>query len=113
VRAGLGDVFKPVDSQPGERQNLEVASRDPVGEGLAGSDLPGADQAEDGLDRRFRLALVLYGFLGLLVWFTMGGGKVLVQGRPVELRLVPLIVIGGLALRTVVAHRAEKIRRDQ
>jgi hypothetical protein len=28
------------------------------------------------------------------------------------LRLVPLIVIGGLALRTVVAHQAEKIRRE-
>jgi hypothetical protein len=30
----------------------------------------------------------------------------------VELRLVPLIVIGGLALRTVLARQAEKIRRQ-
>jgi hypothetical protein len=53
----------------------------------------------------------LYAVLALLVWFTMGEGKVLVHGRPVELRLVPLIVIGGLALRTVVARQAERIRR--
>jgi hypothetical protein len=30
----------------------------------------------------------------------------------VELRLVPLVIIGGLALRTMVAMRAEKIRRE-
>jgi hypothetical protein len=42
----------------------------------------------------------------------MGEGTVLVFGRPVELRLVPLIVIGGLALRTVLARQAEKIRRS-
>jgi hypothetical protein len=37
---------------------------------------------------------------------------VLVFGRPVELKLIPLIVIGGMALRTVLARHAEKIRRD-
>jgi len=72
----------------------------------------GLTGAPSDLNRRFRVALVLYVGLGLLVWFTMGGGKVLVQGRPVELRLVPLIVIGGLALRTVIAHQAERIRRQ-
>jgi len=64
------------------------------------------------LDKRYPVALGLYVVLGLLVWFTMGEGKVLVLGRPVELRLVPLIVIGGLALRTVLARQAEKIRRN-
>jgi len=34
------------------------------------------------------------------------------MGRPVELRLVPLVIIGGLALRTVVAMHAERIRRS-
>ena len=47
----------------------------------------------------------------MLVWFTMDAGKVLVFGKPVEMRLLPLIVIGGLALRTVLARSAEKIRR--
>ena len=108
----MGDAFEPVGFQPGERQNSGVASLGPVGRSLSGADLEASTQANASLDKRFRWALVLYGVLGLLVWFTMGEGKVLVQGRPVELRLVPLIVIGGLVLRTVVAHKAEKIRRS-
>jgi hypothetical protein len=91
----LGDGLKPDDSEPDARRELEGAGSD------AGS------------PRRLRVALGMYAVLGLLVWFTMGAGRVLVQGRPVELRLVPLIVIGGLALRTVVAHQAEKIRRER
>ena len=63
------------------------------------------------LDRKFWVALALYGVLAALVWFTVGEGKVLVAGRPVEMRLVPLVVIGGLALRTVLARQAERIRR--
>ena len=65
------------------------------------------------LDRKFWLALAMFAVLAALVWFTMGEGSVLVFGRPVELRLVPLIVIGGLALRTVLARQAEKIRRGK
>jgi len=78
--------------QPGERKGLVGASSD--------------------LERRFPVALALYVVLAVLVWFTMGEGKVLVMGRPVELRWLPLIVIGGLALRTVLARQAERIRRD-
>ena len=63
------------------------------------------------LDRKYWIAMVLYGAVALLVWFTMDAGKVVVLGKPVEMRLVPLIVIGGLALRTIVARQAEKIRR--
>ena len=62
------------------------------------------------LDRKYWIALALYGALAALVWFTMDAGKILVWGKPVELRLVPLIVIGGLALRTVLALQADKIR---
>jgi hypothetical protein len=64
------------------------------------------------LDRKFWVAMALYGVLAALAWFTMDAGKVLVWGKPVELRLVPLIIIGGLALRTVLARQAEKIRRE-
>jgi hypothetical protein len=104
--AGLGDASEPVVSQPDESASLAGADPGRVIESPAG-----IVRADTGLDRRFRLALALYGILGLLVWFTMGEGKVLVHGRLVEMRLVPLIVIGGLALRTVVAHNAEKIRQ--
>jgi hypothetical protein len=64
------------------------------------------------LDRKYWIALMLYGALAALVWFTMGEGKVLFGGRLVEMRLVPLIILGGLALRTVLARHAEKIRRS-
>ena len=71
--------------------------------GLKGSD---AD-----IDRKFWIALALFAILALLAWFTIGEGAVDVMGKPVEMRLVPLIIIGGLALRTVLARQAEKIRR--
>ena len=64
------------------------------------------------LDRKYWVALGLYAVLAVLVWLTMGEGKVFVMGKPVELRLLPLIVIGGLALRTVLARHADKIRRS-
>jgi hypothetical protein len=78
--------------QPDERKGLMGASSD--------------------LERKYWIALVLYGVLAVLVWFTMGEGKVVFAGRLVEMRLVPLIIIGGLALRTVLARHAEKIRRS-
>ena len=64
------------------------------------------------LEKRYPLALGLYAVLAVLVWFTMDAGKVMVYGKPVDLRLVPLIVLGGLALRTVLALQADKIRRS-
>ena len=84
------------ESQPGARTSL------------SGKDVrrTGSD-----LEKRYPVALGLYLILAVLVWFTMGEGKVLVAGKPVELRLLPLLIIGGLALRTVLARHAEKIRR--
>ena len=58
------------------------------------------------------VALALFAVLGALAWFTLGEGTILVAGRPVELRVFPLVVLGGFALRTVLARQAEKIRRD-
>ena len=63
------------------------------------------------LDRRFPVALALYGVLAVLVWFTVGEGTVVAFGRPVELRLIPILVIGSFALRTVLARQADRIRR--
>ncbi len=81
-------------------------------EARAGSDRERLMRSGADLDKRYPVALALYAVLAALVWFTMGEGKVLVVGKPVELRLVPLIIIGGLALRTVLARHAEKIRRS-
>jgi hypothetical protein len=63
------------------------------------------------LDRKYWVAMALYAILAALAWFTVGEGAIFVHGKPVELRLLPLIVIGGLALRTVLARQADKIRR--
>ena len=63
------------------------------------------------MDRKFWVALALYAVLAILIWFTMDAGKIPIYGRPVDLRLVPLVVIGALALRTVIARQAGRIRR--
>ena len=54
-----------------------------------------------------------YGILAAVIWFTLGEGTVLVLGRPVEIRLIPLFVIGTFVFRTCVAREADKIRRQQ
>jgi hypothetical protein len=86
------------------RMNLDEAEQKRRFEGIQGS--------SSDLDRKFWIALGLFGILALLAWFTVGDGSVIVMGKPVEIRLIPLIIIGGLALRTVLARQAEKIRRD-
>ncbi|HEX5430852.1 MAG TPA: hypothetical protein VFW83_02710 [Bryobacteraceae bacterium] len=62
------------------------------------------------MDRKYWVALALYAVLAILVWFTMDAGKIPVFGRPVDLRLVPLVIIGALALKTILARQAERIR---
>ena len=62
------------------------------------------------LDRKYWIALGLYGVLAVLVWFTVGEGTVIVFGKPVELRLIPLLILGTFALRTVLVRQADKIR---
>ena len=77
----------------------------------AGSDREDLQRSSKELDRKFRVALVLYAILAALSWFTLDG-KIPVGGRLVELRLIPLVIICGFALRTMMAMKAEKIRRD-
>ena len=79
--------------QPGKREGLKSTGSD--------------------LDRKYWIALALYGCLATLAWFTLGEDRVLVGNKLVELRLLPLIIIGGMALRTVLARHAEKIRRGR
>ncbi len=93
------------------RSGLENEARlkiDPVEE--TGRDR--AKRSGSDLEKRYPLALLLYAVLAALVWFTMDPGKVMVYGKPVDLRLVPVIILGGLALRTVLAVQADKIRRS-
>ncbi len=92
-----------------EKAEVESASQNNDGPDSASAKLgtePGAE-----LERKARIAFGLYLVLAGLAWFTLDG-SVLVYGRPVEIRLVPLIVLGGLAARTLLALKAEKIRRS-
>jgi hypothetical protein len=62
-------------------------------------------------ERKFWIALGLYGALAVLVWFTLGEGKTFVFGRLVEIRWIPEFVLGMFVFRTYVAWEADKIRR--
>jgi hypothetical protein len=84
---------------------------EPVAGTGAGSGREGLSGAGPNMARKYRVALLLYAVLAALSWFTLDG-KIPVGGKLVELRLVPLVIIGGLVLRTVVAMKAEKIRRE-
>jgi len=84
---------------------------EPAAAAGAGSGREDVKRSDSEMFRRYPIALALYAVLALLSWFTLEG-RILLMGKPVELRLVPLIIIGGLALRTVVAIKAEKIRRS-
>ena len=70
----------------------------------------GLQRSGSDLEHKFWPALVLFAALGLLVWFTIGRDAVMVFGKPVEIRLVALLVIGSFALRTVLARQADRIR---
>jgi hypothetical protein len=63
------------------------------------------------LERRYPIALAMYGVLAVLVWFTIGEGSVELLGRPVEVRWVVEFILGLFVFRTVMAMQADRIRR--
>jgi hypothetical protein len=69
-------------------------------------------QAVEKSERKFWIALLLYGTLGAVVWFTLGPGKILVLGREVDIRAIPLFVIATFVFRTVIARAASRIRQS-
>jgi len=70
---------------------------------------PGTRTGSD-LGRRFPIALLLYGVLAVLAWFTIGEGTIILFGKPVELRLIPILILALFALRTMLVYQADKIR---
>jgi len=64
------------------------------------------------LERRYPVALAMFGALAVLVWFTIGEGSVVVLGRPVEVRWVIEFILGMFVFRTVMAMQADRIRRS-
>ena len=55
-------------------------------------DQKAVERTGDDLERHISGRSGLYAVLAVLVWFTMGEGKVLVLGKPVDLRLLPLVI---------------------
>ena len=62
-------------------------------------------------DRKFWIAMLAYGILAAVIWFTLGEGTTSVLGRRVEIRWIPLFVLGTFVFRTYIAREAEKVRR--
>ena len=68
-------------------------------------------RAGSDLERRYPIALAMYGVLAVLVWFTIGEGAVQLLGRPVEVRWVVEFILAMFVFRTVMAMQADRIRR--
>jgi hypothetical protein len=90
-------------------QQVQGAGSDTIPEEV--SELVPDRKPDSNRDRKFWIAMGAYGVLAALIWFTLGEGTVLAFGKPVEIRLIPLLVIGTFVLRTWVAREADKIRR--
>ena len=64
-------------------------------------------------EKKFWIAMILYGVLAILAWYTIGAGSIDVNGKQVQVRLIPLVIFGVLALRTVLGRHADRIRREE
>ena len=64
------------------------------------------------MERKFWIALGLYGCLAGLAWYTLGDATVRLFGGPVQVRLFVVLILGTFAFRTMMARWAEKIRRS-
>ena len=62
-------------------------------------------------ERKFWIAMGMYGVLAVLVWFTLGEGATSIFGRRLEVRWIPLFVLGTFVFRTWIAREADKVRR--
>jgi len=65
------------------------------------------------LEKKYPIALIMFVVLAVVAWFTVGQGSVIVLGRPVQLRLIPILILALFAFRTYVAMQADRIRREK
>jgi len=82
------------DRDPGEEKRIDRGKR-----------------TGDDLEKKYPVALGLFVVLAVVAWFTVGEGSVMVLGRPVEVRLIPVVILALFAFRTYVAMQADRIRR--
>jgi len=72
-----------------------------------------AKRSGSDLEKKYPVALAMFVILAVVAWFTVGDGSVIVHGRPVQLRLIPVVILGLFAFRTYVAMHADRIRREK
>ena len=77
----------------------------------AGRRVEQLDEAGQELERKYRIALVLYAVLAVAAWFTIGGGSMPLFGKMIEIRWIPIFILATFAFRTVMARKADRIRR--
>ena len=61
-------------------------------------------------ERRFYVALGMYAVLAVLVWTTISYTPIRIEGRVIDFRVIPSLILGLFALRTVLFRQAERIR---
>jgi hypothetical protein len=64
------------------------------------------------LDRKFWTAIGLFAVLAVVIWFTVGDESTIVFGRQVQIRWIPLFVVGTFVFRAYIAREADKIRSN-
>jgi hypothetical protein len=65
------------------------------------------------LEKKYPVALIMFVVLAVVAWFTVGEGNVIVLGRPVQFRFIPVVILALFAFRTYVAMQADRIRREK
>lgn len=58
------------------------------------------------MNKRIAIAMALYALLALLVGLTLDNAIIYAAGRPVDLRVAVWLLLGGLAAKTLIAHKA-------
>jgi hypothetical protein len=82
-----------------------------MGDSSANAGAGASNPSASNVERKYRIALALYVVLAVLVWFTIGEGRVEVFGKLIEMRWIPIFVLAMLVFRTVMAMQVERIRR--
>jgi hypothetical protein len=65
------------------------------------------------IKRRFRISLIAYAVIALLIGVTLRGATVVVNGHSVSLQYIALVVVGLFALKTVLHWKSEQIQSEK
>jgi hypothetical protein len=52
----------------------------------------------------------MYALLAVLVWTTLSYTPIRIEGREIDFRVIPSLILGMFALRTILFRQAERVR---